>query len=378
MRRLYWTALVMDAAFFCGWATVPFLVKRGDALHLDDAALGLLLALSALAYAGGAFWLAPLWANRNQIVFARLACLGTALSFVLAAMATARWQLFVWLCFGRLCLSVFWPNLMALVGEAPRGDLERRISDFNCWWSSGKALAFLACAALLDRFGDPRVALVVCGVVATLPVFLVPSQCAAADVEPAPMGVRGSQRLFLAGLVGVFVAWFVGAIWENQFPKGLGEARFAEVFGKEGYAFWINQLLFALYGGQAVMFFVLRAWRGWPMRAWMVVVGAVLIAASQVGTLVSHSPVVVALLLFAGGAGFAVVYAQSLYHAQAGRADKVRRSGIHEGTLNLGTMLGPPVAGGLVVATSSFEAAFVVTVIAGVGCLVGVSVLIRR
>lgn len=368
----------MDTAFFCGWAAVPFLVKRGDRLQLDDAELGMLLASSAIVYAAGAFGLPALWVRRDRARIARLAGVGCGLGFVLASWAGAAWQLFLWLSLGRLGLSAFWPNLMALVGEAPGKTLVDRIAAFNCWWGSGKAVSFLLCGSLLQVFGDPGVAMRICGALAILSVLLVPSGgrgvAGPASEQPETPGI---ERFFVAGLIGVFTAWSISAIWENQFPKGLGAARFEAEFGPS-FDLWINVLLFSMFLGQAALFFAFRAWTAWPAKRWTLLLASLLLAGSQVGALASRDPLLTAAILFLGGVGCGICYSHSLYHAQAGRAIKVRRSGIHEGTLSLGFVVGPPVAGHAVVWSGRVEAAFEITIGLALLCLVLTAWLVRR
>lgn len=348
--RINLTSLLMDAFFFCAWAGVPFLVRSEPALYLSDGELGTLRATSSLLYVTGSFGLSKLWLRMNLALVARVAALATGLLLVAASLAPSLWILLPCLVLGTFALSAFWPALMALVGEARTGSLVTRIATFNCWWSVGKAAAFLGAGSLLELFDRPSDVLMVTGAGAGLLVFLVPSvrtttsAVAKADNHPDVPEETGFETWFRAGLFGIFAGWFVSGTMETHFPEGYGRPRFSESFG-DAYAFGINALLFAYFAGQAGMFFALRFWTSWPKKRLPYLLVTALLPLSFLIQMVTLSPIVWALSLFLAGATASYHYAQSLFHAQAGRPDKVRRSGIHEGTLSSGSMSGALLVG---------------------------------
>ncbi|MFQ5506252.1 MAG: MFS transporter [Planctomycetota bacterium] len=379
IRRLYLSALLMDTAFFGGWAAIPFLVRHHESgLFLDDGELGLLRGAAALTYVIGTIFLSPLWIKRNHALVARSGALIVGLCFVLASVATEPWMLYMALSTSGLALSLYWPNLMSLVGTAPGRTLVERIGSFNCWWSTGKAVAFLAAAFLLDELEWPALTIRCAGFFILAPLLLVPGASGPKQAPPelAPAEIRGREEFFRAALIAIFACWFLAGVWENQFPEGLGRARLGEAFGI-GYPFWANMLLFSMNLGLALGFYALRCWRSWPAMASTIAAAALLLVLCQAIALWTHSAAGIACCLFLMGACFAVLYGQSLYHAQAGQQAKVRRSGIHEGVLWIGQLLGPTLGGLLVELSGRLEAAFELNLLVVTLCLLGVLYVLR-
>lgn len=374
LTRILFASLLMDTAYFCAWGAVPFLVRGVPDLWLDDGDLGNLRALASVFYISGSFGLPLLRFRPDPSRVARAAAILTGGFLAAASWAGAPVLLFVALPLGSLALAAFWQNLMALVGQTPGKDLVRRIGTFNCWWSVGKASAYIWVGAMLEYFEDPRIVLRIAAATVAVLAFIVPARrrgpevasASAADSVPSPEP-PGSERFFLAGLLGILAAWQVGAAFETHCPEGFGRAVFGVRFGDD-YKFLINLLIFFLFAGQALGFAFLRLWTGWPHRAWTILAAAAVLPATQLVLRVTVSPFVWgAVLLIAGVAG-AVSYGQSLYHAQAGRTDKVRRSGIHEGMLSIGSLTGSFGAGHLMQSTGSSLSALTFSV--SVGCLV--------
>ena len=375
-RRIYIAALTMDVAWFCGNATLPFLVRQHGPLELGDFGLGSLAGFAALCYVVGALLLPQRLTSLDRSIVLRASALFSGLGFVFAGLCSAPWQLFVVLGAGRVALAGFWPSLMAMLGEGDGDELGHRIASFNCWWGTGKAVAFLLCGAFLELFGSPRSPLILCGAVMALAGWLVPRVQGSPAMESkdrlAATERSAIDRGFAICLIALFMSSAISCIWENQFPKGLGEQRFGESFG-EGYEFAINALLFALAAGQAACFYAFRFWPRWPNASSMLRVAAVLLLASQVASLWIGSAVLLALLLLGAGFAFGVFYSHSLYRAQCA-IDRARRCGIHEAVMQVGAVLGPPVAGALVATSDRLEAPYVLSAVLAMFALVAVSI----
>lgn len=370
---LYLAALVMDTAFFAALATLPFFVKRAGVLYFSDAVLGLLLAVCGLAYSVGAILLPRLLAGFDPVHSTR--CCGAlgGLLFFVASYVTDPLLVFLTLGLGRAALGGFWPTLMAMVGAGAVGDLGARIARFNTWWGSGKAVAFLVCGSLLDVTGDPAVTLRVAAAVMALAVLFVRSAAIATNVAAAMASVTegaigthrlqdhesrdASSRVFVTALVAVGLGATIAAIWESQFPKGLGVLRFGSSFGTR-YELGVNALLFSLYGGQALCFFVLRAWRAWPQSRSLLPGATLLLVIGQGLAVLVPTAAACALGLALSGVAFGCYFSKSLWLAQSGRHDAARRSGIHESALSIGAVIGPPLAGLTAVVSGRLELPF--------------------
>ncbi|MCA8969578.1 MAG: hypothetical protein KDC95_07340 [Planctomycetes bacterium] len=390
-RRLLFAALAMDTSFFAALATLPFFVKRAGVLWFGDAMLGVLLASLGLSYVVGALFLPRFQARFDPVRSTRFFGALSGALFVVGSWMTDPVLVFVTLALGRAALGGFWPTLMAMVGSGDRDALGARIARFNTWWGTGKAIAFLVCGSLLTATGDPALALRVAGALMALCVVLVvdPGETSASTgsgaEEAAPVGTERGRpeqpstgaREFTSALLAVLLGATIGAIWESQFPKGLGAARYLELFG-EHYELGVNALLFCLYGGQAACFFALRAWRSWPTSRALVRGATLLLCVGQVLAVFVASVPICALGLCMSGVALGCFFSKCLWLAQHGRRDAARRSGIHESALSLGSVVGPPLGGLLAVVTASLHAPFVLAALLAAGAAAQALLRARR
>lgn len=393
----------MDTSFFAALATLPFFVKRAGVLWFGDAMLGVLLASLGLSYVVGALLLPRFLARFDPVRSTRFFGALAGVLFVAGSWMTEPVLVFVTLALGRAALGGFWPVLMAMVGSGDHDALGARIARFNTWWGTGKAIAFLVCGSLLTATGDPALALRVAGTAMALCVVLVvdPDENSAGrgngdgeqlgstsavrrvDAPPArtdsgrTASPRAGGREFTSALLAVLLGATIGAIWESQFPKGLGPVRYLELFG-EHYEFGVNALLFCLYGGQAACFFALRAWHSWPTSRVLVRGATLLLCVGQLLAVFVASVPVCALGLCMSGVALGCFFSKCLWLAQHGRHDAARRSGIHESALSLGAVVGPPLGGLLAVTTASLHAPFLLAALLAVGAAAQALLRARR
>jgi len=343
LRRLYASALCMDAGFFLVLAALPFKVI---ALGGGPLALGAVPAISSVTYI-----LLTLIAGRQSDRVGRfgMSLWGCGCFAAFCGLAHASRQL------GALALAMpllgtgaalYWPAAQAAVGDlaGPAG-LARAIGRFNVAWGLGKGAGFLLGGMLLagPGFGaafGAGAALVAASFLmlprgrALPPAVRTAHRAASVDsAVPAATGAVFRRMAWLAN----FGAFGAAGVLNHQLPKwfaaaGWGEARFGGLLG-------------AVFLTQAGAFLLLagRVRFAWSVKRLLVPQIAAALAMAAVplapgwGALLAIAPLL--------GGAFGVCYAASIYYSLHTPAGRGRNAGIHESLIGAANFAVPLAAG---------------------------------
>jgi predicted MFS family arabinose efflux permease len=230
-----------------------------------------------------------------------------------------------------------------LGAESRPAQLEKTIGWFNVSWSIGKTLGFVIAGLLISTQGYDHTLWL--AVAAAVPILLL---------YPGNRIVRWDEKHETAAIhrvsfrtisyVANFLAFGVGAVFQNQFFKYLKESGLG--IGWKIQTFY-GLFLGVMYLTQTLLFVVLQRGTGWTYRRSLLYGTQLLCAVAAVGVTFLTSDA--ALLAAAGVVGVSLGFANasSIYYSLHGPSDHGKYAGLHEAVLGAGTIL-IPLAGGMV------------------------------
>ena len=314
-----------------------------DRLGWSDVELGLFFGLGAATYAlsctvyGLVVHRAPL-----RSLMALSAWLGTGLAIGLAVVET-KWALFVLGTAHAFAVSLFWPSLMAWIGESEDEHLVGDMAAFNFAWTVAGTLGFLAGGQVehirqgLSIYLVAAVSLVL-GLL--IPFAHIRGRLASSRAAPVPADAVLLPRRFLAaGWVAAFLVTLLAAVPEAIFVKLNSELG----YGPRDYG-----VFFSVRGAvQAVVVLSLGIFRGWRYRRWPLL--ACLLVSAAGGDLLAIAPgravLVVGFALL--GAGMGTGYSLGFFYSIHGRRNRKRNAGLFEALISSQGILGGPLGGWL-------------------------------
>src|SRR5262245_17753767 len=326
---------------FVFWFVVPV---RAVAFQASSTELALLQTASTVFYVLNSLFIGRLSDRVSRALLSRLGCVIAFAACALAVRAGSLHQLYLVVPLLGIAGSVFWPSVQGALGaEAGPSRLDRVIGWFNVSWSTGKAFGFVIAGGLVAAYGD-SVALWIAAVSAVPILLLYPGDKTVSWEESHERGAADREAFRTIGYVANFLAFGIGAVFQNLFFKYLEAKRFAD--GERRKVFF-GIFLGTIYATQTVLFVVLQRGAGWTYRRGLLF-GAQLLcggAAAGVSFLHGEAPILVAAAMVGVGLGFA--NASSIYYSLHGPSDHGKYAGLHEAVLGAGTVLVPLAGGGL-------------------------------
>jgi MFS family permease len=340
--RLYFASFFLDAAGH-GY---PLIVSAHAqyALHASPTEMGVLGAITWIVYSAVCLTMGG-WSDRKgsmPLIFSGLLLL--ALVVLPAALLSASIAPFYFTNAGfGLCLALFWPPLQRELSLLSPGDvLWRALGAFNLSWALGAGIGtVLGGPQAYELFGFHKTVGIAIGLVSLACLSLV-----------GPRSREHAARI--AGTledVDPRTAWlFVRLAWIANFCASFAMGGIHIVFvyvakQLELAGWWGTAILYAKEAGRLVAFAFLRKHRAWHYSfAWLagaqLAGGAALVACGFV-----TSPWLLFLFSAVLGMSSGVAYYSSLFYGLNLRADEGRKSGLHEGILALGVIVGPVACG---------------------------------
>lgn len=335
---LYLLGLVMDGCAGLAGLGVPLLAMGIGADYGDLGAIG---ATGSLAYSAGCFFAGSLADRIGYRRVMTLCSLGMALVFGAYLVVDQLWQLFAIALAGGLCSSGFWPPLQAWLGKGKgRRSLLLAVGRFNVAWSLG-FLVGPALAGTLYAHGAAYVFGMAAGLAALLPLGLLflPLREPEPETTPADTASLAASRLFLPiAWVANFATFFANGTVRSLFPKFATDL---------GVAPDLLGVLIALIGlTQTTAFLLVSRTESWQFRLGPLTAVQLLAAAGLCTLAFGASPATFAIGLLIQGALVAATFTASIFYSLHAEGPGGQRTGIHEGIVGSGFLVGP-LAGGL-------------------------------
>jgi predicted MFS family arabinose efflux permease len=239
--------------------------------------------------------------------------------------------------------SVFWPSVQGALGaEAGPSRVEKVIGWFNVSWSTGKAFGFVIAGALVASYGGATTLWIAAA--SAVPILLLyPGDKTVRWDESHETGTSDRDAFRTIGYVANFLAFGVGAVFQNQFFKYLESMAFADA---EKRKVFFGVFLGTMYATQTVLFVVLQRGAGWTYRRSLLYGAQLLCGAAAAAVTVLHGEAAILAAAAMVGIGLGFANASSIYYSLHGRSDHGKYAGLHEAVLGAGTIL-VPLAGGM-------------------------------
>ena len=336
---LYVITFVMDGCFALVGICVPLLAMRLGATY-DD--LGAINAISALAYSLSCLVASRLADRVGYRSFMTGSSLVVALAFVFYLAVTRIWQMFILAGLSGAAIGGFWPSLQAWLGEGKdRRELLRSVGRFSVAWSLGFLIGPAVGGTLYTV--DPARVFGLGGALVGL-VFLAISLVQVREGGSAGGRTEGSttlasSRRFLP------IAWT--ANFATFFTAGIVRSLFPKLATDLGIAPGTLGRLMALIGlAQVIAFLLITRTDRWQFRLTPLIAVQLLAVAGLGAFAFGRSGGAFASGLLIHGLLIGSTFTASIFYSLHAEGPGGRRTGIHEGIVGSGFLLGP-LAGGL-------------------------------
>ena len=340
--RHWIVALAAAKCFTTGLLLVGLPVKL-DRLGWSDTELGALWCVNAASYAV----ICSLYSLAlDRIPLRRmmaLSCLVAALASLGLAACRTRLLIFMLGPCWSLGSALFWPSLMAWIGESEDTHLAGDVSAFNAAWTLAMTAGYLLggqMAAVRDAWCFYLVSAVSLVLLCIIPFAHIRGKQASAGGQASQVGAVALPRRFMAaGWVAAFLVTLCVGVPGAIFIKlnsdlGYGPRDFGIFFGLRGAA-------------QALVVLGLGAFQGWRYRRWPLVAclglsaaGSLLLARAGL-----RGPLIAGFMLLGAGAGMG--YSMGFYYSIHGRRNRKRNAGLFESVIASQSIVGGPMGGWL-------------------------------
>ncbi len=236
----------------------------------------------------------------------------------------------------------FWPPLEHYVGQNKSAEgLYQALSRFNLWWCSGYAVATAMCGLLYQwNFRLPFLVGAAClvPIIAGSPFLRstnsrddpgLPSAGA-----PAQNAALRKKKFFLTtARIFIFLTYASAGCILALFPKLGDTLRFSKPV--------VSRIIFFLYLGQLLSFYVLAKTRRWRYNAAYLLGGQALVAAAFIAVFVSNHTAILAGAFAIVGFVSGLAYFSSLFYTLHEPVFRSSLAGVHEALLASGRLVGP-------------------------------------
>ena len=337
----HWIIALASVESVRGGMLIVGLPVKLDRLGWSDLELGLFAATGAATYAvacllyGFVIQRAPV-----RLLMTVSAAVCTLLALGLAALET-RWALFA-LCAGHaLGASLFWPSLMAWIGESDDAFLVGDMAAFNGSWMVGLTLGFLlggAAEAAARGAANYAAAGLSLGLALIVPLAHIRGRLATVGGPPSPpTAILLPRRFLAAGWIAAFL---------TVLSVGMPEAIFVKLNSQLHYGPGDFGTFFSLRGGaQTAVVLALAAFQGWRYRRWPLVGCLLASAAGGAFLAVASGKAALGIGFALLGVGVGMGYSLGFYYSVHGRRNRKRNAGLFEALVASQAVLGGPLGG---------------------------------
>ena len=357
--------LILPTSFLMSFAIgvvnlgMLFVVKED--YHASPAAVGWFAALWSMAYLAGCLSLRVLYKYVKASISMTIACLGSALLFVVHIVFPGLISAFIVYGLYGFITAFFWPRVMGWVSSGVEGAALGKASGlFNVAWSTGGIIAPFAGGLLSERstFLPIWVGIAIfclAGLFVLVMSRFAPSPSLKPDkqvVENDEIKKDTSTVLRYPAWVGIFLLYALIAVFFNIFPLyakdelGLSESRIGLILLVRALATSIGFWFFGRFGF-------------WHFRRKMLFLPVLLTLALDLAFIFIRSPLLLGIGVGVAGFLLAAAYSASMFYGASGALDRERRMTAHESSLTAGQILGS-ILGGAVYQSLSWASVFTV------------------
>ena len=362
--------LVLDAVSLLGQGVI-YMINLALVYYLrysngiPSGIVGLAASTYTLAFFLGCMFLYPIYARFSGHVLIGASFLGMSLAILALLQAEAIWLIFLCLALYGLFMSLLWAPLEAwLMDSADERSINGILGSFNLSWSLGVGLSPLITTWIVSM--DPRNVFIIGIAVfvmlwlttSTLARFCRPARPSSDEKSIDPTIGAASRRVLAIRVISwsvAFMAYAVQAILLNIFP----------MFAKDilGVSDQMSGTILFLRGMAAcASFFFLSHTSWWQLRFSRILGAEALIAILMIVLSASRSIAVIAISILIYGLVFSLCASFSSFHSACGIGDKVRTMRIHEGVINLGSVVGTAL-GGVIYERAGYSAVWLMLII---------------
>lgn len=306
--------------------------------------IGLLGALRLLPYVLFTYFSGRL---SDKVGRDKMALISSTVLFILYIMvffSNSLTKLFVIVPLFGLFLSLYWPPVIAWVGELPgKRCILKSTRLFNISWSTGTIIGPLLAGILFQiYFRLPIVFSCLMVAVVLVLISLVPirkeKEQESFSEGNIPVEVNPLHEVYqYVSWIGLFAAFFTTGASVNLFPKLAVELGFSP--RTLGYLIMLMSL------SRTAMFFLLGQGHNWQYRIFPLIFMQVLAAAGLLLIKYFSSPVLFAFGFLSIGVGAGMTYTSSIVYCLQSGKNTGAKGGIHEAILAAGFIIGSFICG---------------------------------
>ncbi|RKY71814.1 MAG: hypothetical protein DRP97_01510 [Candidatus Latescibacterota bacterium] len=342
----YIAAMTMDMCLGAAFLSVPLLALQLSATVVQ---LGYLGSFGGACYAitcPFAGRLSDRYGRKRVIVVSSFLCAGNYLWMSQVRHLTI---LFVVAPLGLASAALFWPSIQAWIAEGKdRPSLIRAIGYFNVAWSLGLVIGPLVGGTLYTWNARFPLYFAVLGFLGlgVMTLFYAPTDVVTAppgrprpsdDAKTSPEEARTHLRFLYIAWTANFSAWFINGILRNIFPKLALHLHLSSTI--------LGVLLSLVACFQIVGFLVIRGNDRWHYRIGPLLRYQALALGGCALIYAVTSPWLLSAAFALFGLSMAMTYHGSLYYSVYVQEKKGRNTGLHEGILASGGVLGACLGG---------------------------------
>ncbi|MHB1457657.1 MAG: MFS transporter [Armatimonadota bacterium] len=273
----------------------------------------------------------------------------TLVSCLLLSTAKSNIQLLVIYIFLFASAGAYFPSLQAFIGDhSPKGELRKNLASFNLGWTIGSSVCGLIAGYLFMKwFKLPFY-------VGALLIFILLAVIMSWSKQPSisdrsngtdsavpltadELTANRPNPLLLIARMGHFLGFFGYGLTRNIFPK-LG----AELHFNSGT---IGILTGTMLVGQATGMIVTGISPWWQGKLWPQIAAQSMMVTAGILVYNAASPLALGIAFFIQGLALGTAYTGALYYGLQTRVNMGRNTGIHEGLVASGVIIGSLVGG---------------------------------
>lgn len=335
------TALALNAVVL---ATPLFLIAR---FNVSPIFLGLLGTFGAIFYTVFVVIAGRLADKFEKKVLISLGCLSFSIIYLIVPHLKNAYHVLLMVPLGSMSLAFFWPSVQSWIAHGlDKKTLTKVLGVFNISWSLGLTFGPFVGGFLFERalwlpfvFGSFAIILVVL-ILSRQPTIKQLKKIKDEGNNETEIEHHEKKiivKFLYIGWVANFSSWFCMGIIRFLFPKltttlGITPSQ-------------LGVIMLGLGLSQMFVFIFLGRTHRWHYKLTPVIISQLLAFIGLGMVVLSSTKTFLAVAIFILGICFGVTYYSSIFYSLWGHIDKGKKSGLHEGIIGMGSLVGPFLGG---------------------------------